>query len=198
MVFGPAAHASSTPPWLIPAAVGGVLVLGVAIAVVKMMASRKKGGQVDVWAHAAYSLWTGGEDSATWTPKRAQDSLRSWYGAGSGGAFQEVVRGLRQGRTGNAAWDKVRALDLVRIGAAATYYDGDQVRQQQAGIGRELQQTYGSWEELARAFEAGMQEWQKGRGTTDPNELGRVQKNLPKLRAEIWPRVDYRTTLTEE
>ncbi len=194
-----AGHAgSSTPPWLIPAAVGAVLVLGVGIAVVKMVLSKKKGGSVDAWARAAYCLWTGGEDSATWTQKRAQDSLRSWYGAGSGGTFQEVVKGLRQGKTGNAAWDKVRALDLVRIGAAAAYYDADQIRQQQAGIGNELQQIYGSWEELAREFEAGMQAWQRSRGTTDPNELGRVQRNLPKLRSEIWPTIAYKTPLTEE
>jgi hypothetical protein len=186
------------PPWFIPAAIGAVVVIGLAITAVKVVLSRKKGGQVDVWAHAAYSLWTGGEDSATWTPKRAQDSLASWYGARSGGASQEVVRGLREGRTGNAAWDKVRALDLVRICAAAAYYDADQIRQQQAGIGRELQQAYASWEELAQAFEVGMQEWQRSSGTTDPKELGRVQRNLPKLRAEIWPRIPYKTTLTEE
>ena len=72
------------------------------------------------------------------------------------------------------------------------------MRQQEAGIGRELHQAYGSWEDLARAFEAGMQDWQRGSGTTDPNELGRVQKHLPKLRAEIWPKIAYGTTLTEE
>jgi len=190
--------AQSTPSWLIPAAIVGVVVLGALIAAVKMMMSRKGGASVDAWAHAAYSLWTGGEDSATWTPTRAQDSVRSWYGAGSGGALQEVVRGLRKGKTGSPAWDKVRALDLVRIGSAAGYYDKDQVRQQQAGIGGELQQLYGSWEELARAFEEGMQSWQRSSGTTDPMEVGRVQRNLPKLRAEIWPRIPYGTTLTEE
>jgi hypothetical protein len=189
---------SSTPSWLIPAVIGGVIVLGVLIAIVKVMLSRRQGVSVDAWAHAAYSLWTGGEDSATWTQKRAQDSVRNWYGAGSGGALQEVVRGLREGKAGNPAWDKVRALDLVRIGLAAGYYDKDQVRQQQAGIGRELQQVYGSWEELARAFEEGMQAWQGSSGTTDPKETGRVQRNLPNLRREIWPRVPYGTTLTEE
>lgn len=194
-----AGHAgSSTPPWLIPVAIGAVIVVGVGIAVVRMALSKKKGGQVDGWAHAAYSLWTGGEDSATWTQKRAQDSLRSWYGAASGGAFQEVVKGLREGTTGNAAWDKVRALDLVRIGAAAAYYDADQVRAQQAGIGSELQRIYGSWDELAREFEAGMQAWQRSRGTTDPKELGRVQRNLPKLRSDIWPRIPYKTPLAGE
>jgi hypothetical protein len=190
--------ASSAPHWLIPAVIGGVVVLGIGLTAVKMVFSKKKGGQVDVWAHAAYSLWTGGEDSATWTPKRAQDSFASWYGAKSGGASQQVVEGLRKGKTGNAAWDKVRALDLVRIALAAGYYDKDQVRQQEAGIGRELQQAYGSWEDLSRAFEAGMQDWQRGSGTTDPNELGKVQKHLPKLRGEIWPKIAYGTTLTDD
>ena len=194
-----AGHAAGgVPHWLVPAAVVGVVVLGAGVAAVKMMMSKKQGGGVDAWAHAAYSIWTGGEDSATWTPKRAEDSFRSWYDARSGGAAQLVVEGLRKGRTGNPAWDKVRALDLVRIALAANYYDKDQVRQQQAGIGRELQQAYGSWEDLARAFEAGMHEWQRGAGQTDPNELGRVQKHLPKLRNEIWPKVAYGTTLTDD
>jgi hypothetical protein len=192
------AAASPVPHWLIPAVVVGVIVLGIVITVVKMAFSKKQGGSVDAWAHGAYSLWTGGEDSATWTPKRAQDSFASWYDARSGGTSHLVIDGLRKGQTGNPAWDKVRALDLVRMALAAGYYDKDQVRQREAGIGRELQQTYGSWEDLARAFEGGMQEWQRGRGVTDPNELGRVQKNLPKLRSEIWPKVKYATTLTDE
>jgi hypothetical protein len=106
-----------------------------------------------------------------------------------------VVRGLRQGQTGNAAWDKVRALDLLRIGLAAMYLDQDQSRTEAAHIGNELQRQFGGWEELAQSFEAGMLAWQRSRGVTDAGELGRVQRNLPTLRQQIWPRTAWRTAL---
>ena len=36
-----------------------------------------------------------------------------------------------------------------------------------------------------------MHAWQTSRGIDDPTELGRVQRNLPKLRAEVWPHVSF-------
>ena len=189
---------NGVPGWVVPAAVVVVLVLGAGIGFVTMAMSKKRGGSVLRWAHGAYSLWTGGEDSATWTPERAQSALANWYGAKAGGQAQNVIDDLRRGQTGNAAWDKVRALDLVRIALAAGYLDQDQCRQRCAGIGKELQAQYRGWDALAAAFEQGMQSWQRSRNITDPSELGRVQRNLPKLRAEIWPTVPYDTVLTEE
>jgi hypothetical protein len=89
----------------------------------------------------------------------------------------------------------VRALDILRIGMAATYIDADQCQTEGSKIGQELQAKYGSWDELAHAFEAGMHAWQRQSGTTDPNELGRVQRNLPILRQKIWPGVAWGSPL---
>jgi hypothetical protein len=183
------------PSILVPVAIAVVLLLGVGIAVVKVFLGKRRHAAVERWARGAYAIWTGGEDCATWPAQRAQEALSSWYGAASGGAYLNVLRGLRQGQTGNAAWDKVRALDLVRIGMAATYIDRSDSRAQMAGIGGELQKQYRSWEELAQAFEAGMQAWQRQRGVNDPAQLGRVQKNLPALRQQIWPAVAFDTAL---
>jgi len=183
---------------VVPIAVVVVLVIGAVVGFVTMTASKKRGGAVLRWAHGAYSLWTGGEDSASWQPERAQNAFRDWYGARAGGTAQNVIDDLIRGQTGNAAWDLVRALDLVRMGVAAGYLDADQCRERCARIGKQLQAQYGGWDALAVAFEQGMQAWQRGRGVTDPNELGRVQRNLPKLRAEVWPAIPYDTALSEE
>jgi hypothetical protein len=191
-------NALLSPTILVPVAVVLVLVVGVIIGVVRISASRRGGGAVAKWAHGAYSLWTGGEDCATWAPERAQKAFREWYNASSGGQAQNVIDGLRRGQTGNPAWDKVRALDLCRIALAAGYVDADQCRQRSAAIGKELQAAFPSWDALAQAFEAGMQAWQRSRGVTDSAQLGKVQHNLPKLRAEIWPGIAYGTVLTEE
>ena len=64
--------------------------------------------------------------------------------------------------------------------------------------GKDLQQRHGSWEELAQAFEAGMRAWQQRQGITDLQETGRVQRNLPALRQQIWPTVDFKTTLPDD
>ena len=144
---------------------------------------------------AAYCIWTGGEDSATWPMDRAKKSLASWYNAANVGTFWNVIKDLRSGTTGNMAWDRIRALDILRIGMAAGYIDADQCQTQGAGIGAELQKKYGSWEELALAFEAGMQAWQRGSGNTDANAMGRVQRNLPALREKIWPGVPWSSPL---
>jgi hypothetical protein len=90
---------------------------------------------------------------------------------------------------------------LLRIALAAKYIDADQCRAQSAGIGNELQQEFAGWEALAQAFEAGMHAWQRSSGMADAErvtEVGRVQRNLPKLRAQIWPAITYATPLTEE
>jgi hypothetical protein len=145
-----------TPTILVPVAVVAVLLLGVVIAVVNVMAGKKSGRPREQWAHGAYSIWTGGEDCGSWAPERAQKSLKNWYGAEGAAAFWEVIAGLRRGRTGNIAWDRVRAIDLLRIGFAARFIDADQCWTEAGKIGVELQRQYRSWDDLAKGFEEGM------------------------------------------
>lgn len=183
------------PTILVPVAVVVVVVAGGGAAIVKSMADKRRARQLESWAHGAYSIWTGGEDCATWTESRARSSLANWYGASGGPAFWDVIGGLRQGTTGNVSWDRVRALDLLRIGVAARFIDAEQCWTETAKIGAELQSKYQTWEELAREFELGMHGWQRSRGVSDPQQTGRVQKNLPKLRQEIWPSVAYEVRL---
>jgi hypothetical protein len=40
-----------------------------------------------------------------------------------------------------------------------------------------------------------MQAWQRGRGIDDPEQLGRVQRNLPALQSQVWPQIPYNTRL---
>jgi hypothetical protein len=186
------------PSTLIPIAIVLVLVLGVGVAVVKVMMGKKAARALEQWTHGAYSLWTGGEDCGAWPEGRAQQSLKNWYGASGPGAFWDVIAGLRQGTPGNIAWDRVRALDLLRIGFAAKFIDGDQCWTEAAKIGSELQRQFQSWDQLAQAFEAGMQSWQRSRGVSDPQELGRVQRNLPALRGQIWPKIPFGARLVND
>jgi hypothetical protein len=186
------------PSILVPVAVVLVVVIGVAVAIVTMLAGKKKAQRRGQWVHAAYSIWTGGEDCGTWARDRAQKSLASWYAANGSGALWKVIAGLREGRTGNIAWDRIRALDLLRIGFAAGYVDAEQCEAESAKIGVELQTSYRAWEQLAQAFEQGMQSWQQSSGVINPAETGRVQKNLPKLRQEIWPSIAYDTRLVTD
>ncbi len=183
---------------MIGAAAVAVVLLGVGVGVFTVMRGKRARGAGERWVRAAFSIWSGGEDSASWPAQRAQQSLSSWYGATNVGKFWEVIRGLRQGQTGNVAWDAVRALDLLRIGLAAQYIDAEACYDEAWKIGRDLQQRHGSWEELAQAFEAGMRAWQQRQGITDLQETGRVQRNLPALRQQIWPTVDFKTTLPDD
>ena len=113
------------PGVLVPVVGGAVVVLGAAIALVTVAAGKRRAQALRRWTHGAYSLWTGGEDCGTWPQERASQSLASWYGATGPGRFWEVLAELRDGQTGNVAWDQVRALDLLRIGRAATFIDDD-------------------------------------------------------------------------
>jgi hypothetical protein len=184
------------PAVIVPVAIVVVLLVGVGVAVFTMVLGKKKGRGLDSWARAAYAIWTGGEDSATWTPDRAQSAFKNWYGANSGGQAQNVIEGLIvDGQTNSLAWDKVRALDLVRIALAARYIDEDQSRAYIARIGQLLQRSHQGWEHLAQSFEQGMQAWHHRQNVTDPKETQRVQRNLPTLRAQIWPQIPWATTL---
>jgi hypothetical protein len=183
------------PTYLVPVAVALVLCIGVVVGVVKLRKSQNTVKNIELWMHGAYSIWTGGEDSGTWAAARAQKSLGEWYGVTGAGSLWKTIAELSHGQTGNPAWDQVRALDILRIGVAATYIDADSCRTEARKIGVMLQARYRSWDDLAQAFEAGMHAWQNRRGTTDPNERGRVQRNLPVLRQAIWPRIKYDTLL---
>ncbi len=179
------------PSVLIPVAVVLVILIGVGIGVAKFVLGKKSAKSLEQWTHAAFSVWTGGEDSGPWPAARAQKSLGSWYGASGPGTFWEVIAELRRGQTGNVAWDRVRALDILRIGFAAQFIDADQCWTEAGKICAELQRQFRSWDELAMTFETGMQTWQRSRGITDPNETGRVQRHLPVLRQRIWPAIRW-------
>jgi hypothetical protein len=151
---------------------------------------------VERWAAGAYGMWTGGEDCATWDPERARQSLQSWYGAGDGASLSRTLDGLATGEaTGHAAWDQVRAVDIVRIGMAAGYLSPAEGQQQIRELATALRAHYRSWEEACAAFEAGMHAWQDSRGITDETQRGRVQRNLPWLRSSLWPQIPYDAAL---
>lgn len=182
------------PAVLIPLVAVAVVVLGAIIGLVTVRASKRRAAALQRWVHAAYSLWTGGEDCASWRTDRAASSLASWYGATGPGGFWKIIAELRAGQTGNPAWDQVRALDLLRIGRAAGFVDDDQCWTEACKIAVDLQRRYRTWDELAAQFEAGMLAWHQRRGVTAPDELGRVQRNLPNVRA-LWPQVRFDATL---
>ncbi len=186
------------PSVLVPVAAVLVVLIGIGIGIAKVVLGKKSAKSLEAWTRGAYSLWTGGEDCGTWAVDRAQKSLSSWYDATGPGPFWQVIANLRQGQTGNVAWDRVRALDLLRIAFAARYLDADQCWTEAAKICTELQSRYRSWDELALAFEQGMNTWQRSRGIADPNELGRVQRNLPTLRQQIWPAVAWDAKLVAD
>ena len=180
-----------TPTVLVPVVAVLVVLIGVVVGVVKIAGGKKTERDIVSWAAGAYSIWTGGEDSGTWAPERAQRSLGDWYGITGPGKLWDTINDLRRGQTGNPAWDLVRAIDILRIAVAARYIDDESCLTEASKMGVLLQARYRSWEELAQAFEAGMIAWQDRRGVTDPGERGRVQRNLPTLRQGIWPRVRY-------
>lgn len=186
-----------SPTVLVAIAVALVIPLGIAIGVAQVVLARRRTAALGEWARGAYALWTGGEDSATWNRERAVSSLDAWYGAKSTASFWMVIEELRAGQTNSRAWDLVRALDLLRIGLAAGYVDADTFATSAGAMARDLRASHSGWENLATAFEGGMNDWQTRRGVSSPAELGRVQRNLPALRGQIWPRIQWGVALPE-
>lgn len=150
---------------------------------------------VDRWAAGCWGLWCGAMDSAAWERDRAAQSLSSWYGAKDADGLRGVIEGLYAGTTGNRAWDVVRAVDLLRIGVAAGYLTEAECGAEVRRAASLLRNAYGSWEELAAAFEQGMNAWQDSRGITDAGERGRVQRNAPYLRVGVWPSIPWGAAL---
>lgn len=180
---------------IIPTLVGVMVIGGALFAVIRSRFAPPEPVPARDWAHAAYSLWTGGEDCGQWDAERARASLRAWYGVTDPESFWGTIRGLEGGRTGSVAWDRVRALDLLRIGTAAGYVREDECWRAVGSTAEVLRQRFDSWVALASDFEAGMHAWQDQRGVTDPQERQRVQRNLPYLRQTAWPRAAFRAPL---
>ncbi len=183
---------------LIPIVAVAVVLFGVIVGAVSMAKAKRGKNDVVRWARGAYSVWTGGEDCGTWPKERANAALRDWYGVDGGPAFWKLIASLSGTQGDNVAWDSIRALDLLRIGTAATHIDDDQCWIETAKLGKVLQQRYADWDALAKDFEVGMQAWQRSRGVTDDAQLGRVQRNLPKLRGEIWPAIGFKAPLVAD
>jgi hypothetical protein len=178
-------------PLVIGAVAATVVVLGVVVGFITSRGGPKLAAR---WAHGVYGLWSGAEDSGTWAAERAQQSLQSWYGISDRPSLMKLVEGLKSGAPASAAWDMVRAVDILRIGFAAGYLDEDDCWEKVRQVAQVLQTKYSSWEELGTHFERGMHAWQDSRNLTDATERGRVQKNLPVLRSQIWPKVKFDAT----
>ena len=176
---------------IIPVLVGVFVIGGALFAVIRSRFAPPEPIPARDWAHAAYSIWTGGEDCGQWDAARARQSLESWYGVTDPRGFWDTIHGLEEGQTGSLAWDRVRALDLLRIGTAAGYVREDECWRAVGSIAEVLRQRFASWPALASEFEAGMHRWQDGRGVTDPQARGRVQRNLPYLKQTAWPRAAF-------
>ncbi|MCH9684764.1 MAG: DUF1266 domain-containing protein [Deltaproteobacteria bacterium] len=180
---------------IVPVVLVTMVLGGVVVAVIRSRFGPPEPIGADQWAHAAYSIWTGGEDCGQWDRARARDSLRNWYGVTDPAGLWETIRGLQHGRTGSLAWDHVRAIDLLRIGTAAGYIGEDECWHAVCPMADTLREHFDSWSALASDFEAGMQKWQEGRGITSPDQRGRVQRNLPYLRQTAWPMAPFAAPL---
>ncbi len=187
----PAQFVNDNLPLVIGGAAAVVVILGAVIGVVSMRSGPKTAAR---WAHGVYGLWSGAEDSGTWPAERARQSLQSWYGITDRATLKNHIEVLKGAAAPQAAWDMVRAVDLLRIGFAAGYLDEDDCWEAVRQVALVLQKHYKSWEELGAAFERGMLAWHDQRGQTDPNERGRAQRNLPVLRSEVWPKVAFTAT----
>ncbi len=151
---------------------------------------------LELWGHAAYSLWTGGEDCARWPADRATDALKDWYDVEDTEGLQAQLDGLLEGETDSRAWDLCRAIDVSRIGLAAAYLDKEEAWALVRVYAETLQASYRTWPELAKAFERGMHAWQDERGIDDPRVRGRVEHNLVYLRAKVWPHIEFGADLS--
>ena len=83
-----------------------VVSLGILVAVVRaVLTSAAERGRVErarAWAAGVYGLWSGLEDSATWAPDRARNSLKSWYGVTTGQQLGQLIDDLESGSTGRS------------------------------------------------------------------------------------------------
>lgn len=180
---------------IVPVAVAVLVLGGALVALLRWRFGAPGPTHAADWAHAAYSIWTGGEDCGDWGGDRARNALESWYGITQTAGFWQTIRGLQEGHTHSAAWDQVRAIDLLRIGTAAGYISEDECWEHVTSMAHTLSEKFESWEALAADFEAGMHRWQSGRGVKDPQQRQRVQRNLPYLRKTAWPEAAFKAPL---
>lgn len=176
---------------IVPALVLLLVVGGTLVALIRSRLGPPEPVAASEWAHAAYSIWTGGEDCGEWDRTRARDALQAWYGVTDARGLWGTISGLQEGRTGSVAWDRIRAIDLLRIGTAAGYVADHECWHTVGSIAEALRERYDSWPALAADFEAGMHRWQDGRGIRDPQQRDRVQRNLPYLQRSAWPQAAF-------
>lgn len=145
------------------------------------------------WVQGAFMIVTGDCDYGYLARGEAHRMLVKWWQVHGPRDHARVTDELEAAGGRDNAWDLVRFIVVMRLGAAAGHLEqGDSWHCCSAIIPR-LQQAYPSWPELAAAYLNARRQWQGAApdGTEDDAVMQRISENIAHLREHHWPEIPF-------
>ena len=135
------------------------------------------------WARGCYSMVFGKDDPAKNATKGCVGTLRDYWEIESTEQVRATLAELQTVPEGNVAWDLMRVIIVARFAEGAKYIAASESWAAIAAVRPRLQQAFGSWPELASAYERAREAAGFG---TDQMKQNRSEAE------QIWQLVPYK------
>jgi hypothetical protein len=109
------------------------------------------------WARGCYSMVFGKDDPAKNAAKGCAGTLRQYWEIESTSQVRETLAELQTLPEGDVAWDLMRVIIVARFAEGAKYIEPNESWSAIAAVRPRLQQAFGSWQELAAAYQKARQ-----------------------------------------
>jgi len=135
------------------------------------------------WARGCYAMVFGKDDPAKNATKSCVGTLREYWEIASTAQVRETLAELQTVPEGNLAWDLMRVIIVARFAEGAKYIEPNESWAAIAAVRPRLQQAFGSWQELAAAYQRAREAAGFG--------VEQMQQNRAEAE-QIWQLVPYR------
>lgn len=145
------------------------------------------------WLQGAFMIVTGSCDYGYLSRSEAHRMLVRWWQVHGPRDHARVTDELETAGGRDNAWDLVRFIVVMRLGAAAGHVEqGDSWHCCKAIMPR-LQGAYPSWLDLAAAYLNARRQWQgvAADGTEDDDVMLGISQNIAHLREHHWPSTPF-------
>lgn len=152
------------------------------------------------WCQAGVRLVSRDCDYGHLPRGEARRMLQRWWHVHGPRELHDVLRTLGDSPNPDNAWELLRFIIVVRLGAAAEMVDDDDSWSMAAPIAMRLQDAYGDWSAMAQAYVRARRQWQELAldGSQDDATMRWITDNLQSLRASTWNEVPWDLELEDE
>ncbi|MEM6991162.1 MAG: DUF1266 domain-containing protein [Myxococcota bacterium] len=159
----------------------------------RMRAEADAASPFKAWVHGALFIVSRDIDYGHLPPAAARQMLIHWWEVHGPHEMRDTLRELEHPGRPDNAWDLLRFIVVIRLGAAAHYIADDDAWERIHPVAARLQASYVGWPEMAQAYVVARRQW-KGiaiDGSEDDAGMARILDNIANLREGAWSTLSW-------